>query len=154
MYIYYIWLYYSYIFYVTIRLFINSNVVIIIYNNVEIWRNESSKKKLYGAEKLINIWDGNVVNMVASKLIETKTNSKYSIGYLGKVITPLILILCKMSGYIKTFKVKDGGKNNKLTSFYIDEDNLWGKNKTFWTKIENLKSITAQNHIFSHGVNT
>ena len=88
MYIYYIWLYYSYIFYVTIRLFINSNVVIIIYNNVEIWRNESSKKKLYGAEKLINIWDGNVVNMVASKLIETKTNSKYSIGYLGKVITP------------------------------------------------------------------
>ena len=113
-----------------------------------------AKKKLYVAEKLINIWDVNVVNMVVSKLIEIKTNSKDSIGYLGKVITPLVLILCKMSGYIKTFKVKDGGKNNKLTSFYIDEDNLWGKNKTFWTKIENLKSITAQNHIFSHGVNT
>ena len=42
-----------------------------------------------------------VNNIVISKLIETKTNSKYLIGYLDKLIRPLILILPKMSGYVK-----------------------------------------------------
>ena len=41
-----------------------------------------------------------VNNIVISKLIETKTNSKYLIGYLDKLIRPLILILPKMSGYV------------------------------------------------------
>ena len=39
----------------------------------------------------------NVNDIVISDLIETKTNSKYLIGYLDKVIRPLILILPKMS---------------------------------------------------------
>ena len=43
-----------------------------------------------------NIWekicDVYVANIVASKLNETKNNSKYLIGYLDDVIRPLILI--------------------------------------------------------------
>ena len=41
--------------------------------------------------------DVNVDNIVISKLIRTKTNSKYLIGYLDKVIRPLVLVLHKMS---------------------------------------------------------
>ena len=65
------------------------------------------------------------------------------IGYLDKVITPLVLILPKMSGNVKTFKVKDGDKvtNIKLMSFCIDDEKLLEKYKTIWTKIENLKKI-------------
>ena len=57
-------------------------------------------------KKPIKIWYVNDGNIVISKLIETKTNSKYLIGYLDKVIRPLVLIMTKMSGYVKTFKVK------------------------------------------------
>ena len=34
-----------------------------------------------------------------------------------------------MSGYVKTFQIKDGGKdkNNKLISFHIDDDKLLEK---------------------------
>ena len=70
-------------------------------------------EKFYGAKKPINIWDVNADNTVISKLVETKTNSKYLIGYLDKVIRPLVLILPKMSGYVKTFKVKDGDNDKK-----------------------------------------
>ena len=42
------------------------------------------------------------------------------IGYLDKAIRPLVLIMPKMSGYVKTFKVKEG--NNKLMSFRIDNE--------------------------------
>ena len=49
----------------------------------------------------------------------------------------------KMSGYLKTFKVKKGDKdkNNKLMSFYIDNEKLLQKYKAIWAKIENLKNI-------------
>ena len=48
-----------------------------------------------------------------------------------------------MSGYVKTFKVKDGDKdkNNKLMSFQIDDGKLLEKYKTIWTKMEDLKNI-------------
>ena len=65
------------------------------------------KEKFYAAEKPIAIWDVIVDNIVMSKLIETKTNSKYFIGYLDKVIRPLVLMIPKMNGYVKTFKVKE-----------------------------------------------
>ena len=58
------------------------------------------------------IWDVNVDNIVISKLVKTKINSKYLIGYLDKTVRPLVLIVLKMSGYVKTFKVKE--RNNKL----------------------------------------
>ena len=57
-------------------------------------------------KKPIKIRYVNDGNIVISKLVETKTNSKYLIGYLDKVIRPLVLIMTKMSGYVKTFKVK------------------------------------------------
>ena len=47
-----------------------------------------------------------------------------------------------MSGYVKTFNVKerDKDKNNKLMPFLIDEK-LLEKYKAIWTKIEDLKNI-------------
>ena len=79
-----------------------------------------------------NIWSFNVDNTVISKLVETKTNSKYLIRYLDKVIRPSVLILPKMSGYVQTFKVKD--KSNELMSFHIGEEKLLEKYKTIWSK--------------------
>ena len=60
-----------------------------------------------------------VDNTIVSKLIKTKTNSKYLIGYSDEVRQPLVLILPKMNGYVKTFKVKNGDKDksNKLISY-------------------------------------
>ena len=48
-----------------------------------------------------------------------------------------------MSGYVKTFKVKDGDKDkiNKLMSLRIDDDRLLEKYKTSWTNIEDSKNI-------------
>ena len=78
--------------------------------------------------------------MVFSKLTEAKTNPKYLIEYLDKVIKLLILILPKMSEYVKTFQVKDRNKdkNNKLMSLHTDDDKRFEKYKTIWTKIEGL----------------
>ena len=56
-----------------------------------------------------------LIMLIISNSIETKNNSKYLIGYLDKIIRPLVLILPKMSGYVKTFKGKDGDKNNRRT---------------------------------------
>ena len=42
--------------------------------------------------------------MAILKLLETKNNAKYLGGYLGEDTRPLVLILLKMSGYVKTFK--------------------------------------------------
>ena len=53
--------------------------------------------------KLIKVWDVDVINIVVSILLETRNNSKYFIGYLGKVIRPLVLILPKMISHVKTF---------------------------------------------------
>ena len=65
------------------------------------------QKKNFMVQKNPNIWDVNVDNIVISKLIETKTNSKYLIGYLDKVIKPLVLILLKISGHVKNkLKIK------------------------------------------------
>ena len=84
---------------------------------------ETAKEKFYAAKKPIKIWDVNVDNIVISKLVEIKTNSKYLIGYLDKDIRALVLIMPKVSGYVKTFKVKVGDKDkiNKLISFRIDD---------------------------------
>ena len=44
------------------------------------------KEKFYVAKKPMKIWDVNVDNIVISRLVKTKTSSKYSIGYLDKAI--------------------------------------------------------------------
>ena len=51
---------------------------------------EIAKEKFYAAKKPIKIWDVNVDNIVISKLVKTKTNSKYLIGYLDTDIRPLV----------------------------------------------------------------
>ena len=66
----------------------------------------------------------NVDNIVISKLVETKNNSHYWIGYLDQIIKLLVLILPKMSGYVKKFndKGRDKDNNNKLMSLRIDAE--------------------------------
>ena len=73
---------------------------------VKFGKTEIAKEKVYVAKKPIKISDVNVDDIVISKLVKTKTNSKYLIGYLEKDIRPLVLIMPKMNGYVKTFKVE------------------------------------------------
>ena len=56
-------------------------------------------------------WGVNVDNIVISKLVKRKTNSKYLIGYLDKNIRSLVLIIPKMSAYAEKFKVEDKMNN-------------------------------------------
>ena len=79
----------------------------------------------------MKIWDVNVDSIDISIVVKTKTNSKYLIEYLDNDIRPLVLIMPKMSGYVRTFKVKDGDidKINKLISFCIDDEKLLEKCK-------------------------
>ena len=87
-------------------------------------------------------WDVNADNIVISKLVKTKINSKYLIRIkFEKVIRPLFSIIPELSGYAKTFKAEGGDKdkNYKLISFRIDDEKLLEKHKAIWTKIENLK---------------
>ena len=100
---------------------------------------EKQQKKFYAPKKPIKTGNVNVDNILISKSVETKTNSKYFIGYLDKAIIPLVLIISIMNGYVKTFKVEN--KNNKLISFRIDDEKLLEKYKAIWTKIEDLKNI-------------
>ena len=60
-----------------------------------------------------------------------------------KAIRPLVLIMLKMSGYVKTFKIKevDKDKINKLMSFRIKDEKLLEKYKAIWTKVADLENI-------------
>ena len=99
---------------------------------------EIVKEKFSAAKKPINIWDVNVDNVVISKLIGTKTNSKYLNGIkFDKAIRPLVLIVSKLSGYVKTFKVKEG--DNRLMSFRTENEKLWEIYKAISIKIGDLK---------------
>ena len=61
-----------------------------------------------------------------------KNNSKYLVGYLDKVIRPLVLVFPKITAYVKTFKIKDGDKdtNNNMIAFRRDDEKLLEKYKT------------------------
>ena len=78
-----------------------------------------TKEDFHATKKPIKVWDVNVDNIVISQLVKTKTNYKYLIGYLDKAIRPLVLVMFKISGHVKAFKIKDENKdkNNKLMSF-------------------------------------
>ena len=60
------------------------------------------------------------------KLTKTKANFKNRIGYLDKAIRSSVLIMPKISEYVKTFKVEDRDKykSNKLRYFHIDDEKL------------------------------
>ena len=83
-------------------------------------RQKQQKKKVYTPKKVLVVWN---VNIDISKRIEIKTNVNYLIGYLDKVIKLLVLILPKISGYVKIFK----DKNNQSTSFRINDWKLLEK---------------------------
>ena len=93
---------------------------------------EIAKETFYAAKSPIKFWDVNVDNIVISKLVKTKANSKNLIGYLDKVRRLLAFIMPKMNGYVKTFKVEEG--NNKLMTFRIDDEKLLEKYKAIWSK--------------------
>ena len=63
----------------------------------------------------------------------------HNVIILIKDIRPLVLIMPKMNGYVKKFKVED--KINKLMSFHMDDEKLLQKYKAIWTKLEDLKNI-------------
>ena len=101
---------------------------------------EITKETFYAAKKTKKNWYVNVDNIVFSKLVETTTISNYLIRIkFDKAIRPLVLIMPKISGHVKTFKVIEGG--NKLMSFRIDDEKLLEKYKAIWTKIEDLKIL-------------
>ena len=56
--------------------------------------------------KYLIILDVNVDKIVTSNLIEIKNISQYTSRFLDVVIRPLVLILPKISVYVKTFKEK------------------------------------------------
>ena len=88
------------------------------YNNFEIWRDKSDIRKVLCLRG-------------------------YLTGYSDKAIKLLVFIIPKTSGYVKIFKVKDGGKdkNNRLMFFQIGDEKLLKKYKSIRTKIEDLKNL-------------
>ena len=48
---------------------------------VKFGKAEIAKRKLYAVYKSMKIWDVNADNIVIWRLVKTKTNSKYLIGY-------------------------------------------------------------------------
>ena len=59
------------------------------------------------------------------------------------LLPQLVLVLPKMSGYVKTIEGKDGDKDksNKLITFHIDDEKLLQKFKSIFPKIEDLTII-------------
>ena len=68
----------------------------LIFNEIKV-----AKEEFYGLKKPTNIWDVQVDNIVISKLVETKSNNKYLIRYLDKVIRPLVMALPNMLRHLK-----------------------------------------------------
>ena len=68
---------------------------------VKFGKTKRAKETFSAAKKPINV---NVDTIDTSKLVKAKTSSKYFIGYWGKDTRPLVLIMPKISGYVKTFK--------------------------------------------------
>ena len=84
-----------------------SQIFVHIIKILRFGKREVAKEKFNAAKKPVEIWDVNVENI--SKLLKTKTNSKYFIGIkFDKAISPLVLVMPKMSEYDKVFQVKEG----------------------------------------------
>ena len=66
-------------------------------------------------------------------------------GYSNKPLRLLVLIMPKMSGYVKIFKIKDEDKhkNHKLMPSCIDDERLLEKYyfEVIWAMIEDFKNI-------------
>ena len=93
-------------------------------------------------KKPMNVWAAEFGNIIISKLVETKNDTKYLTAYLDEVIKSLVLLLPKIIRYVKTFRDKsENDKNNKLMFLLITDNKLLEKYNTIWNKIENFKNI-------------
>ena len=75
-----------------------------------------TKYKFHIPKKPTKNLNVNVDNIFISKIVEKRKNSKYLIEYLDEFIElydELILILSKMSGYLKKFKYKGERKKER-----------------------------------------
>ena len=79
---------------------------------------KKQQKKDFTKQRKKN-WNVDVDNIVTTKLVDSKFNSKYLIGYLDKIVRSLALILLKMSEYVNTFKFKFGDTDNLLQKAMI-----------------------------------
>ena len=61
------------------------------------------KEKFYAVKKLGILM---LIIQLSQKLVKKQTNSNYLIGYLDKAIRSLVLIMLKMSGYVRHLKLK------------------------------------------------
>ena len=91
---------------------------------VKFGKTEIGEKTFYAAKNTMKIWHVNF-DIFISKLVKTKTNSKYLIGYSDKDIRPIVLIMPKMGGYV----------------FGIDDKKLFEKYKVIWTKSTELNAL-------------
>ena len=103
------------------------------FNNIRV-----NKKKIHKSKQPIDLMLVSVNQIVTSdKFKHSDECFKYFTGYReGEIVKPLCIILPQMSGYIKYFE--NGGKN---MSFFIKDDEVWGKLAEIWDVIKNKLSI-------------
>ena len=96
---------------------------------------EVSKKEFYETKEGIKLKDVLVDNIIVSNKI--KGNNEIVKNYIGYIVddkvTPLVLLLPVMSGWIKYFE--NGGNN---MSFKIEDDEVYLKYNEIWKKNERL----------------
>ena len=98
---------------------------------------ELSKKEFYEGKKAVNLnkFDVNKI-VVSNKIKGNNETSKVFIGYMDDIsgiVTPLCLVLPRMSGWIKYFE--NGGTN---ISFKIEDDCVCLKYNEIWNKTKEL----------------
>ena len=103
------------------------------FNNIRL-----NKKEFHKSKEPIDLMSVNVDQIVVSdKFKHNNEGFKYFIGYQeGEIVKPLCITLPQMSGYIKYFE--NGGKN---MSFFIKDDEVWGKCDKIWDVIKNKLGI-------------
>ena len=96
---------------------------------------EVSKKEFYETKEGIKLKDVIVDNIIISNKV--KGNNEIVKNYIGYIVddkvTPLVLLMPVMSGWIKYFE--NGGNN---MSFKIEDDEVYLKYNEIWKKNERL----------------
>ena len=78
-----------------VNAFFEFDIIILRFVNTKV-----GKQEVYGAKKPIIIWYVDVDNTAIEKIIGTKNNCKYLIGYSDEVIKLLASILSKTTGNV------------------------------------------------------
>ena len=75
--------------------------------------------------------------VVSDKCEHDNKDFKHFIGYQeGGIVKPLCIILPQMSGYIKYFE-----NSGQSMSFFIKDEEVWGKYEQIWDVIKNKVRI-------------